>query len=143
MKLSERLPAIFVISILVLGLGMLVLRLFGSEDAGGQVSLKIPALSSLASKGKSAFEANCAQCHGTNGAGGESGPPLVHDIYNPGHHCDAAFFRAAKQGTPRHHWTFGDMPPQPQVSEQDVAAIVRYVRELQEANGIRYRPHRM
>ena len=35
------------------------------------------------------------------------------------------------------------MPPQPQVSDEDIAAIVRYIRELQEANGIRYRPHRM
>ena len=143
MKLSERLPAIFIISVLVLGLGMLVWRLLPTEDTGSLLSLKIPALSSLASKGKSAFEANCASCHGTNGAGSESGPPLVHDIYNPGHHGDAAFFRAAKQGTPRHHWSFGDMPPQPQVSDQDIAAIVRYIRELQEANGIRYRPHRM
>jgi hypothetical protein len=35
------------------------------------------------------------------------------------------------------------MPPLPQVSDEEVAAIVRYVRELQEANGIFYRPHDM
>jgi hypothetical protein len=35
------------------------------------------------------------------------------------------------------------MPPQLQVTEQQVAAIVQYVRELQVANGIGYRPQRM
>jgi hypothetical protein len=35
------------------------------------------------------------------------------------------------------------MPPQPQVTEPQVAAVVQYIRELQLANGIGYRPHRM
>ncbi len=88
-------------------------------------------------------DANCAQCHGANGAGSDKGPPLVHDIDNRGHHADAAFFFAVKRGVPRHHWVFGDMPPRPQVTEDDVYAIVRYIQELQEENGILYRQHRM
>jgi len=35
------------------------------------------------------------------------------------------------------------MPSQPQVSDREIAEIVRYVRELQVANGIVYREHRM
>jgi hypothetical protein len=35
------------------------------------------------------------------------------------------------------------MPPQPQVSDEQLKAIVQYVRELQIANGITYRPHSM
>jgi hypothetical protein len=35
------------------------------------------------------------------------------------------------------------MPPQPQVTHGQLESIVRYVRELQAANGIAYRPHRM
>jgi hypothetical protein len=35
------------------------------------------------------------------------------------------------------------MPPQPDVSREQVAAIVKYVRELQTANGITTRPHTM
>ena len=35
------------------------------------------------------------------------------------------------------------MPPVEGVSDADVTAIVRYIRELQEANGIRYHPHVM
>ncbi|MBS0247954.1 MAG: cytochrome c [Proteobacteria bacterium] len=107
------------------------------------VSVKLPALSAPATQGKVAFDANCASCHGVNAAGTDKGPPFVHDIYNPGHHDDGAFFLAAKQGVRQHHWPYGNMPPQPQVSEEQLAAIVRYVRELQVANGITYRPHRM
>lgn len=102
-----------------------------------------PELSPLAVHGKMLFDANCAGCHGVNASGTDKGPPLVHDIYNPGHHADAAFFAAAKFGVKRHHWPYGNMPPQPQVTEQQLAAIVRYVRELQVANGIKYRPHQM
>jgi mono/diheme cytochrome c family protein len=102
-----------------------------------------PELSALAAKGKMLFEANCASCHGIKASGTGKGPPLVHDIYNPGHHADAAFFSAAKFGVRQHHWPYGNMPPQAQVTEDQVAAIVQYVRELQIANGIKYRPHRM
>ncbi len=39
-------------------------------------------------------------------------------------------------GVRAHHWRFGPMPAQPQLTRQEIAAIIRYVRELQEANGI-------
>ena len=110
---------------------------------GQKLIVRVPELSELAGRGKTAFEANCAACHGVNGAGTDQGPPLVHDIYNPGHHADGAFFFAATRGVRQHHWRFGNMPPQPQVSQGQLAAIVRYVRELQVANGITYRPHQM
>jgi hypothetical protein len=35
------------------------------------------------------------------------------------------------------------MPAQPEVTGHEMASIIRYVRELQAANGIFYRPHRM
>lgn len=111
--------------------------------AQGVVDVKVPPLSAAATRGKVAFDANCASCHGVNASGTDKGPPLVHDFYNPGHHADGAFFLAAKIGVRQHHWRFGNMPPQPQVTEEQVAAIVRYVRELQVANGITARPHRM
>lgn len=107
------------------------------------VDVRVPKLSSLAEKGLSAFNQNCVACHGENAAGSDRGPPLVHDIYNPGHHADFSFQRAMKQGVRQHHWRFGNMPAQPQVSEKELASIVRFVRELQEANGITYRRHRM
>jgi mono/diheme cytochrome c family protein len=107
------------------------------------VNVRVPPLSKVAARGKMAFDANCASCHGVNASGTDKGPPLVHDFYNPGHHADGAFFLAAKLGVRQHHWRFGDMPPQPQVTQEQLATIVRYVRELQAANGITYHPHRM
>ena len=143
MKISERLPYLVVVTVLVLGAGVLAWRFISPLTGISTVAVRIPALSAIAVKGAKAFDANCAQCHGTNGAGGDRGPPLVHDIYNPGHHADAAFFFAVKRGVRGHHWAFGDMPPMPQVAEDDIYAIVRYIRELQEENGIFYKPHRM
>lgn len=96
----------------------------------------VPALSAAAAEGKRVFAAQCATCHGKDAGGTDQGPPLVHRIYEPNHHADAAFLLAVTRGVRAHHWTFGDMPPQPQVSPDDVARIVAYVRALQKANGI-------
>lgn len=94
-------------------------------------------LSETAQIGQRGFEATCAVCHGMNAAGRDGfGPPLVHRIYEPGHHADAAFFLAVQNGVRAHHWPFGNMPPQEGLTRADVAAIVTYVRELQRANGI-------
>lgn len=106
-------------------------------------SLILPPLSAQAAQGQIAFNANCAACHGANAGGTDKGPPLVHDIYNPGHHADEAFYRAAAYGVRQHHWPFGNMPPQSQMTRQQMDDIVRYVRELQQANGITAQPHRM
>ncbi len=143
MMLAERLPAIVITTILLLGVGLVAWRPISSVNETVTVAVKVPQLSERAREGKKAFDDSCAACHGTNAAGSDKGPPLIHDIYDPGHHGDAAFITAVKRGTRRHHWSFGDMPPQPRVTGGDVAAIVRYVRELQEANGIFYRKHTM
>lgn len=99
-------------------------------------SLTIPALSDEAAQGKALFDANCATCHGANGAGSNQGPPLVHRIYEPGHHGDMAFILAARQGVRAHHWKFGNMPAVEGVSDAEVARIVAYIRAIQRANGI-------
>jgi len=145
MRISSIKPMHVFIAVIIAGLGAWMWQ--ASKPSNGSasqtVAVKVPTLSPLAAQGKAAFDANCAACHGDNAAGTDKGPPLVHDIYNPGHHGDGAFFLAARQGVRRHHWPYGDMPAQPQVTEAQVAAIVRYVRELQQANGIGYRPHQM
>lgn len=114
------------------------------EARSDAVEVRVPQLSELARRGERAFAANCAACHGENAAGGTGkGPPLVHDIYNPGHHADIAFASAVRFGVRQHHWSFGNMPPRPEVSDADLLAIIAYVRELQRANGIVTRPHVM
>jgi mono/diheme cytochrome c family protein len=103
----------------------------------------VPQLSMRAQIGKDYYDQTCVACHGADAVGTENGPSFIHPTYNPGHHADEAFYRAVRQGVPAHHWRFGDMPPQPDVTDQQVGAIVNYVRELQRANGILTQEHRM
>jgi cytochrome c2 len=87
-------------------------------------------------EGDSLFAANCASCHGQSGRGSAQGPPLLHVIYEPSHHSDAAFVLAARQGVAAHHWRFGNMPPQPQVDSVAIRKIIAYVRWAQREVGI-------
>lgn len=130
---------------LVLGALALGAVVWSGAQAPGQaqgvgpliVEVAEPRLSEQAQAGKTLFDANCASCHGPSGSGSEQGPPLIYRIYHPGHHGDMSFYIAVRKGTRAHHWSFGDMPPQPQVAPGDIPAIIRYIREVQEENGIR------
>lgn len=111
----------------------------GVERNGpAMVDVTVPeTLSAKAELGKVAFDAKCAACHGLNAAGQDGvAPPLVHKIYEPSHHGDAAFLMAARNGVRAHHWRFGNMPPVEGVTDSDVKMIIAYVRELQRVNGI-------
>ena len=87
-------------------------------------------------RGEQLFDNNCAVCHGVQGTGTTVGPPLVHVVYEPGHHPDEAFRRAVAEGVPQHHWDYGDMPAVPGLSDDEVEDIIGYVRELQREAGI-------
>ena len=93
-------------------------------------------LSPVAEKGRIAFNQDCAICHGRDAKGGEGGPTLIHKIYEPSHHSDGSFRLAVQRGVQQHHWQFGNMPSQPQVSADDVENIIVFVREAQRAAGI-------
>lgn len=143
-RLLSNLPKLLILGVVVLGLGKIAWNVTTPSDTAPTVeNLRIPELTRTAESGKRAFDANCAGCHGVDGAGSDKGPPLIHPIYNPGHHSDLAFYRAAKDGVPRHHWNFGDMPAQPQVTQKQTEAIIAYIREVQRANNIYYEEHRM
>ena len=86
--------------------------------------------------GEERFNALCARCHGMAGRGTNAGPPLVHKIYEPSHHADFAFMRAAMQGVRAHHWKFGNMPKIPEATSDDVTKVILYVRWLQRQAGI-------
>jgi mono/diheme cytochrome c family protein len=86
--------------------------------------------------GETKFNSSCAACHGKEAAGTDHGPPLVHKIYEPNHHGDPAFQRAAANGVRAHHWEFGNMPKIEGVTPEDVDQIVKYVRWLQRQAGI-------
>ncbi len=97
---------------------------------------EVPAASTAAMPGEAIFNQKCALCHGAQAVGSPQGPPLVHVYYEPGHHSDMAFVLAVRRGVRAHHWSFGNMPPVPGLSDADVRAVVDYVRALQRANGI-------
>jgi mono/diheme cytochrome c family protein len=141
LKIRPIVAAIFVIAVA----GVAYVRL-GTPEPGDAVqdhaeaplvAVAVPTLSGIASEGEALFDANCATCHGLNAAGKDGfGPPLVHKIYEPGHHGDIAFQLAARNGVRAHHWTFGNMPAVESVNDADVDKIIAYVRALQRENGI-------
>ena len=143
MKMKLNLPKIFVLGFFALGAAVLLSKFFRGEPETAIVAVSMPELSSEASVGQILFNNNCASCHGDRASGTDNGPPLIHDIYNPGHHSDDAFYLAAANGVVQHYWPFGNMPKQEHVAADEVAKIVQYVRELQTANGITYKPHNM
>jgi mono/diheme cytochrome c family protein len=98
--------------------------------------ITIPDLTGDAAKGLDVFAANCVSCHGPHATGTDSGPPLVHIIYEPSHHGDGAFYAAVRNGVRQHHWPYGNMPAVPGVSDAKTGLIIAYIRTLQRANGI-------
>lgn len=125
--------------------GALVLDRLAPDHAQGHdapgaaiVEVQLPAtLSPEAEAGEAVFDAHCAKCHGERAAGRDGvGPPLIHKYYEPDHHGDGAFAMAVRNGVRSHHWGFGNMPPVEGITDADLLSIIRYVREMQRANGI-------
>lgn len=116
-----------------------------SQDAGNKAQTGMAGASGAISSqavpkelkiGEGKFNSYCSRCHGVEGKGTNHGPPLVHKIYEPNHHGDFAFQRAATQGVRAHHWKFGNMPKIDGVTSEDVNEIIQYVRWLQRQAGI-------
>ncbi|MFV2035827.1 MAG: cytochrome c [Halocynthiibacter sp.] len=120
--------------------GPIVSAMHGDEDRVAPTppeDVIVPVFSPVAKSGQKVYEATCSVCHGINAAGTERGPPLIHNLYRPGHHSDAAFAQAAASGVVAHHWRYGNMPPiKGGVPETEMRWIVKYLRELQRANGV-------
>ena len=88
-------------------------------------------------EGERRYRGSCAPCHGSLATGSDAGPPLVHRIYEPSHHSDASFRLAVTRGVRAHHWSFGNMPPIPEMDSTAIAGVTAYVRWLQQKAGIR------
>jgi mono/diheme cytochrome c family protein len=119
--------------------GVMWLVVAGCGSGDDQVARRLASLPPTPAEhrtGEQLYDRNCAPCHGDNTRGTDKGPPLAHRVYVPSHHSDQAFYLAARNGVAAHHWRFGNMPAQPQVSESDVAAIVAYVRWVQREAGV-------
>lgn len=103
-----------------------------TQDAGTGIPQQDPA---LVAAGDELYQASCAACHGSDLRGTDLGPSHLSIVYEPNHHGDAAFILAAKNGVPQHHWPFGDMAPVPGLNDDDLVAIVAFVRENQRIFG--------
>jgi mono/diheme cytochrome c family protein len=86
-------------------------------------------------EGAARYAETCAVCHGDDLRGTAQGPSHLSMVYEPGHHSDESFRSAIANGSPRHHWDFGDMPPVAGLDDEQVDAIIAFVREVQEREG--------
>ena len=86
--------------------------------------------------GETLFRQTCAVCHGVDLQGTNQGPPFLDRLYHPNHHSDAAFRLAVQRGVIAHHWPFGNMPKIEGLSEQQVEAIITYIRDQQQQAGL-------
>ena len=132
--MKDKIVPILVIGALIMGIYFLFSG--GGKKSDTSVAVKMPVLSAVAASGQAIFKINCSQCHGPNAGGTTQGPPLIHKYYEPNHHADGAFYRAATMGVRAHHWHFGNMPPIRTVTTQDVSKIIVFIRDVQKANGI-------
>ena len=141
MDFKSGMPRLLIVVVAIAGAVVAInsYRTSGGDSDGGvksTIEVTVPTLTAAGEQGKSLFEKNCMVCHGKNAGGTEQGPPLIHFLYEPGHHGDPTFVLAAKLGVRAHHWQFGNMPAQAHVAEVDVLTIVGFIREVQRANGI-------
>lgn len=81
--------------------------------------------------GATLYEQSCASCHGSDLRGTDKGPPHLSEVYASDHHSDDSFRSAITNGAPSHHWDFGDMPPVPDLSAEDIDDILAFVRQQQ------------
>lgn len=141
---SVRLAALFALAVCVAALAAAC----GGDEPDGEaygtaqsqesqpVSVTEGEHSSAGQEGRRLFANNCSMCHGNNASGTTQGPPLVHEIYEPGHHGNASFVIAVARGVRAHHWDFGNMPAIEGLSIEEIHQVICYVRELQLANDI-------
>ena len=132
--------------IALLAVAALVVSACGGGDGNGYGTSESPVdapvavtrseLSEAGLAGEKLFIANCSRCHGKKASGTAQGPPLVHQIYEPGHHSDASFVIAVARGVRQHHWQFGNMPAVSRLSIDETHRVICFVRELQLANDI-------
>ena len=81
--------------------------------------------------GAELYELYCAECHGSDLRGTDTGPSHLSIIYEPGHHSDESFRSAILNGARQHHFQFGDMPAVENITAQEVELVIEFVRNEQ------------
>lgn len=94
-----------------------------------------PATADASAQGAEVYASSCASCHGADLRGTEKGPSQLSIVYEPNHHGDDSYRSAIANGAPQHHWNFGDMTPVEGLSDDDVEAVIAYIRSEQQRQG--------
>jgi mono/diheme cytochrome c family protein len=103
--------------------------------ACGSDTSTLPATADASGQGAEVYASSCASCHGADLRGTEKGPSQLSIVYEPNHHGDDSYRSAIANGAPQHHWSFGDMAPVEGLSDDDVEAVIAYIRSEQQRQG--------
>lgn len=115
-----------------------ITTMWGDEKISIKASPTIPELSVSAQLGRTIINARCADCHGVDMTGGSrKGPPILHSMYREEIFPDFVFKRSVLEGKREKNWRFGPMPAQEGLSDEEVDGIIAFVRELQNATGMK------
>lgn len=98
--------------------------------------------SSSAASGATLYRQSCASCHGSDLRGTDMGPSHLSEVYAPSHHSDDSFRAAITQGSPAHHWDFGNMSPVVGLDADEIDAILTFIRAQQDEHGFEPYPPR-
>lgn len=123
---------------IALSLGAMLAAAFGIAACGSENTA--PDVVGAEPTGATLYASNCASCHGADLRGTELGPSHLSIVYEPNHHNDESFRAAASRGAQQHHWNFGNMPPIAGLGDDEIDAIIAYVRAEQEERGFETYP---
>lgn len=93
--------------------------------------------------GAALYKAHCAHCHGRKGEGTSQGIALVHGDFAPSKRPNLSFFFAVRRGVKHSEANTRGINPLADISAEDTAHIIRFIREQQVEAGIyKRRRHR-
>ena len=82
-------------------------------------------------RGEAIYATSCAQCHGGDLAGSARGPSLLDPIYGPAQLTNVELADAIRNGVDEERWEFGPMPGNGAITDDQIAALLTYVRAEQ------------
>ena len=103
--------------------------------ACGDGDVTVPDLPGDAAAGAVVYEQSCAGCHGADGSGADAGPGLLVPEYSLPGFDDTALVTAIVNGVAADEGRYGGMPMIRGLSDQDLADLIAFVRELQRDSG--------
>lgn len=124
-----------------LAISAMAIVLAGCGGSGSAIDIEVLNQDpELVAVGADLYATACGSCHGDDLRGTDRGPSHLSEVYEPNHHADAAFLLAVRRGVAPHHWSFGPMPPIEGLTDDDVNAIVAFVRDVQGREGFESYP---